>query len=445
MKNRRTFLQAGLGLTAAAAAAGVGPRWLRDRIISRASGEGPLAPQILIMATSSEGDPVNASIPGSYRAGVDYPDDPAFAPMEFFGDPAVQGAALWGKRVLDGQTLLYGLHDDLRERLAFIHHRTEAVAHSEYDRTMRLRGKVKGPAGTGEEMLPSAIAQELALVAEMQNMATDMLPEPICLGPERMTIGGSPLSPLRPSALEALFKEPPDAPTLRAMRAKKMDEMYLVHEPKFTRAQKAFMARYRQSGLQAVSYGEKFAGVFEALGTDLDKVDGTRDQIIAAVALAKERVAHVITIHLPFGGDTHKDSNFALEVEQSIESIKDLNFLWEQLTAAGLKDSVTFAMFNVFGRSLGHDDGRSHNPHHNVMLMFGPHVKAGVAGGLDKDLRSTSFDPSTGKSMAGAAITAELGAAAAGITLMHALGIDPLRAKARIPEGIPIDALLSAP
>jgi hypothetical protein len=434
MTNRRTFLGFGLG----AAAAAFAPRRAREWIIPEAAGGQVPKPTTLILATSSYGDPLNASVPGSYGSpAITHPADPAFAATDVtLGAVSVKGAAMWGPLVPDG----FGLPDALRARLAFIHHRTDAVAHSEYDRVMCLRGAVKGPVGVGEEMLPTAIAQELALALDC------IQPEPICLGPERMTVGGSPLTPLRPTAIKSLFSQQPGVlGSLRSKRNARIDALYAKVSANGTRAQKAFLSQYMDSRARASMLGGDLAPLLAEVGetVDADAIDGPQDQLITAVALAKLNVAPVITIHLPFGSDNHKDLGLVEEAEESVASIKLLSDLWTRLAAQGLTDSVTFALFNIFGRTLAATNGRSHNPDHNVLVMFGPNVKGGVAGGLDEELRASAFDPASGEASPDGLVTPTDSAAAAGATLMRATGVDPARVAARIPSGTTISALLT--
>jgi Protein of unknown function (DUF1501) len=427
MKTRRVFLRSSLGLAVAAMATGLAPRILRDEIIPEASGETLIPPSILFLATSSRGDPLNACTPGSYVTGTIRGADPELAATDVdLGGKLSKGALLWSQ-----------LPANLRARLAFIHHRTGAVAHSDYDRVMRLQGAVKTPQGNGEEMLPTALAQEL------HKALGTLQPDPICLGEERMTSGGAPLTPLQPSALKALFSAAPSVlDDLRTLRDAKVDAMYATLKASGTRAQRAFFDDYVISRERARQLGIDLGNLLAELPADPEVIDGAADQIVAAVALAKLKVAPVITLHVPFGGDNHKDPNFSTETEETIAGVAHLAKLWERLTTHNLTENVTFGMYNMFGRTLDSQNGRSHNPDHNVLVMFGPGVRGGVGGGLDDKLLATDIDPATGESKAGAAIAASDSAAAAGATLMVAAGVTRQAAIVRIPEGKPIDALV---
>jgi hypothetical protein len=229
---------------------------------------------------------------------------------------------------------------------------------------------------------------------------------------------------------------------LRALRDAKVDAMYADLKASGTRAQRAFFDKYVISRDRARQLGSELGSLLAELPADPEVVDGAADQIVAAVALAKLRIAPVITLHVPFGGDNHKDPGLAIEAEETIAGVAHLAKVWERLGAQNLKADVTFAMLNMFGRTLDSHDGRSHNPEHNVLVMFGPGVRGGVGGGLDEKLHASDIDPATGAAKAGAAIAASDSAAAAGATLMVATGVTREKAALRIPTGKPIDALV---
>ncbi len=429
MNTRRAFLKSGLGLALASAATGLAPRWIRDGIVPDATAAPPAGATFVILATSMGGDPMNVSVPGSYTSpAINRPADAAFDAADItLGNKTVKGAAMWGT-----------LPSGLLSRLAFVHHKTFAVAHSEYDRVMRLQDAIKGASGNSVEMLPSTLAQELA--PSLGTLQTD----PICLGPERMTIGGGPLSPLKPSGLKALFSGSISTlDNLKALRDAHVDKMYANLKASGTRAQKAFFDDYVLSRERSREIGQNLSTLLAALPLDPNDVDGPDDQVVAAVALAKLNVTPVITVHLPFGGDNHSDSGFANELEESVDSMGTMSLLWNTLVQQGLTDKVTFAIYNMFGRTLDSNNGRSHNPDHNVMAMFGPNLVGGVAGGLDDKLAASDFDPATGAVGAGAGVGVQDSAAAAGATLLVAAGVSAERAAVRIPTGKVVSALLA--
>ncbi|MFM2416142.1 MAG: hypothetical protein RL385_865, partial [Pseudomonadota bacterium] len=102
--------------------------------------------------------------------------------------------------------------------------------------------------------------------------------------------------------------------------------------------------------------------------------------------------------------------------------------LMAQLARDGLADKVTFALLNVFGRTLisSGPGGRNHNPDHAVSLIVGSRMRAGVVGGLvrsGKDVAASPIDGSTGAAAAGGDISVDASLGALGKTLGAALGL----------------------
>ncbi len=141
----------------------------------------------------------------------------------------------------------------------------------------------------------------------------------------------------------------------------------------------------------------------------------------------------MISIHIPFGGDNHVDTALATETKQTVAGVASIGNLWTQLTAAGMQDRVTFAMMNVFGRTLsashGSTNGRNHHGDHHVTVLIGKPMKGGVVGGLEpanNDYRATSIDSRSGGAVAGGSgdIPFSETLSAAGKTLGAACGVD---------------------
>ena len=130
-------------------------------------------------------------------------------------------------------------------------------------------------------------------------------------------------------------------------------------------------------------------------------------QVTAAVALIKMNVSPVITIRIPFGGDNHTDDGLMRsEVPQHESGIRAIGQLMEALRVAGLQDQVTFAAYNVFGRTLKKNGvtGRDHWGSHHATMMMGAGLRAGVVGGLEpkaSDYYATPIDSQSGQGQAG--------------------------------------------
>src|SRR5207247_10375671 len=108
--------------------------------------------------------------------------------------------------------------------------------------------------------------------------------------------------------------------------------------------------------------------------------NGPEAQVTAAVTLIQMKVSPVVAIHIPFGGDNHRDPGLATETAETLSGVATIASLMRQLAAAGLEDRVTFATLNVFGRTLGpgNGNGRSHNGNHQVSLTTGGPFRGGV-------------------------------------------------------------------
>ena len=410
-------------------ATGLPKAWILGERVAHAA---DLTPQFLILATSGNGDPLNANAPGSFVNGAqNSPLPELLAEAVTFGDASHQAAKCWGT-----------LPEELRARLAFFHHRTYTNAHPEHRKVMALQGAAKSAGGNGQEMLPSLVASELATT--LGTIQT----EPIPLGNELITFEGRALDNIDPSGLKSLFDQPDDLLTgLTSLRDQEIDAIYGDLRVNGTRMQKQFLDRYALGREQVRKLGEDLAQLLTRLPIDPTERDSPVDQIIAAVALIKFKVAPVVTVHLPFGGDNHNDSDLTVEAQDTVNSIGTLNTLWTELTAQGLQDQVTFASLNVFGRTLKRNagGGRNHNQNHHVMTLFGKHVKGGVIGGVDvvdQDYGAVGIDSKTGKADPNGDIAPLASLESAGKTLAAALQVPSDRIEARISAGKVVSAAL---
>jgi hypothetical protein len=151
-------------------------------------------------------------------------------------------------------------------------------------------------------------------------------------------------------------------------------------------------------------------------------------QVLAAVTLIQMNVSPVVSIHIPFGGDNHRDIALATETTQTVAGVATIAALMQQLAAAGLADKVTFMSLSVFGRTLGpgNTDGRQHNGNHQVSIAIGKPFRGGVIGGVGPvapDYGALPIDSTTGA--AGGDIRAVDTLAAFGQTMLASVGADP--------------------
>src|SRR5205085_10308136 len=126
----------------------------------------------------------------------------------------------------------------------------------------------------------------------------------------------------------------------------------------------------------------------------------------AAATLIKMNVAPVVAIKIDFGGDNHSDALLAKETAQHVTGVQLIGKLMDTLAGYGLQDQVTFAMYNVFGRTLKKlgTAGRDHWASHHTTVMIGRAIRPGVIGGLEPqagDYYASPIDSKTGKGVTG--------------------------------------------
>lgn len=427
------MLLGGGGLVLRSVATGLSTAFLTE---GTASAEPAKTPTALLLSTCQSGDPFNVSTPGSMidaglRATWNATHGAATAAVDLqLGGRTYAAARPWAE-----------LPPALLARLGFIHHRTFAETHTEHEKVLRVFGALRGAAGNGTEMLPSAIAAEIAAgLGSLQK-------EPITLGEERVTYESRFVERLTPVELKTLFAGTKGKPDLVKLREETLDQIYRELKATGTKAQRTYLDRVATSRLQAAHLGEQLAvdlGIVPVDETsvrtlvpglvadyELDAVD----QVLTAVALLKYKITPAVTIHLPFGGDNHRDPGFAEESTDVQGGVRMFALVHQKLAEAGLADKVTFASLNTFGRTFGTADGRAHNSAHHVMAMFGPHVKGGVAGAPKKETRdwgAAGFDATTG-APGGGDVAEDKTFACAARTLMRACGVPDARIDVRLP------------
>jgi hypothetical protein len=141
------------------------------------------------------------------------------------------------------------------------------------------------------------------------------------------------------------------------------------------------------------------------------------------------KVTPVIAVHVPFGGDNHRDIALQAETTQTVSGVATIAALMSQLAAAGLQDQVTFMSLNVFGRTIGpgNSDGRQHNLNHQVSLSIGKPFRGGVIGGvvpLAGDYGCLPITSATGQGSASGDIPALQTLGSFGQTMLSAVGVD---------------------
>ncbi|MCH2110630.1 MAG: DUF1501 domain-containing protein [Polyangiaceae bacterium] len=388
----------------------------------------------IILSHAGSGDPLNAGAPGTYVDGVEHNPSPLLAATDcVLGNTTVQAAKPWSE-----------LSADLRERMTFIHHRTYTNAHPEMPKVLAGHGAVTAIESNTGEMLPSALSSFLG------DALGTIQKEPITIGNTRLTYEGRPLDLMDPKELKSLFNDPESLEgSLRALRDAELDRIYSGLRESGTAAQKAFLDRFALGREQARQIGADLGALLERVPLDEDDQNGGRDQVLTAVALLKLNIAPVVSVYIPFGGDNHGDSDLSIEATETVSGVATIQFLWDELKAAGLHNRTTFASMNVFGRTLlrNSSGGRNHNGDHHAMCLFGPRVKGGVIGGIErskKDFQATPIDSSSGAALPDGDIAPEESLESAMRTLGAAAGMGTDMLDSSISGGKQIEAALVA-
>jgi hypothetical protein len=384
--------------------------------------------QYLILSTSGSGDPLNANVPGTY----DFPTiahslDPLMAKTQFkLGGTTVEAAAPWST-----------LPQPLLDRTTFFHHTTLTNNHANQPKVMRLMGATRR-----QEMLVSFFASQLAPCLQTVQQ------EPVVVGAsgsgEFLSYQGRVLPALSPSALRDTLANPAGPlGTLQALRDADLDRLNAVFKAHGTSQQRAYLDRLAQTQTEA-------RGISQALLDNLAAITANdpTNQVLAAVTLIKMNVSPVVSMHIPFGGDNHTDTDLAGETKQTVAAAGTLAFLWQKLTDLGLQDRVTFAAMNVFGRTLSKKGttGRDHLANHHTTVMFGKGIKPGVVGGLVPqagDFAALPIVSATGAGDPNGDIVFSDTLGAMGKTLGMAVGVSPDALDMNITQGKPVLSALA--
>jgi hypothetical protein len=390
--------------------------------------DAPEKAQFVIFATSGQGDPINANAPGAYDdPNITHPADPSMAPATLtLGGTPYTAAAPWA-----------ALPQDVLDRTAFFHLMTDTPVHPKEPDVLKLMGST-----TAGEMLPSMLAKALApCLGTLQT-------EPICLGAttpsEALSFGGTALPIIPARALQATLTTPAGPlADLQALRDQTLDQIYDLYRSEASPAQRAYIDSLVTSQTQIRNLNQDLLSALTSI-TD----NGAASQVLAAVTLIQMKVTPVISVHLPFGGDNHRDVGLANEAAQTVASLATIADLMQKLAAAGLSDQVTLASLNVFGRTLGpsNTDGRQHNPNHQVSFAIGKPFRGSVIGGVvpvQNDYGALPIDSKTGSGSAGGDIAEVDTLASYGRTLLAAVGVSPATIQNQITTGTVIAAALA--
>jgi hypothetical protein len=386
-------------------------------------------PQYLILSMSANGDALNCNVPGTY-------DLPAtFAAGTVNHCDPTDGSMTATSLKLNGTQWTAakpwaGVPQAVLDRTVFFHHLTGTANHGELGRVFALFGALRRG-----QWMPSYFASTL------QTCLGTVQPQPVTIGGEQLSFGGQYLPKLTPTGLKAVLSPPTGvAAQLQALRDDTLNKINAAL--KTNRAQTTVERAYLDNVAMAQSDLRKMV---QQVATDLSMItaDDANNQILAATLLIKMNVTPVVTIHLPFSGDNHTDSNFTNEGTQTNASVTSIKTLMSKLTSYGLQDKVTFASMHVFGRTLDTLNGRGHNASHSVSLMIGKGFKGGVIGGIVPGGHAASIESASGRASDGGDLAATDTLASLAKTMGVGVGLTDAQVNDQITSGVVVRAALA--
>jgi hypothetical protein len=377
--------------------------------------------QYLIVSSSSQGDPLNCNVPGTYEAPeIIHPLAVELAPTAVtLGQKTVNAALPWASTEVGG-----ALAPATLARTNFFHHTTKSTVHGDQPKVMKLMGGMNR-----NEMLVSAYAKHLA------PCFGTVQAEPVAVGArgnatELVSFSGRTLPSISPTQLKQLLTGARNSPLvkLRTVRDASLAKLNAMAKADSTGIQKQFLDTLATSRAQVRQLAEALATTLT--GITADDVNG---QALAAAALISANVTPVVTMHIGFGGDNHTDTDLADEATQTVTGVQGIQAVMNALATLGLTDKVTFATLNVFGRNLNGiaktvgRTGRDHYGNHSVAVLIGKNIAPGITGGvaLNSNMAhaATDIDSATGAGMPGGDVPVAQSHVAMARTLGVALGI----------------------
>ncbi len=384
--------------------------------------------QFIILATSGNGDPINANVPGCYLdPKITHSADPTMAATPLsLGGQSYTAAAPWAQ-----------LPQSVLDRTTFFHLMTNTPVHPKEPEVLRLMGTVYQ-----SEMLPSVLAKNLApCLGTIQS-------QPITVGAtspsEGLVYQGQAQPIIPPLSLKATLTSPTGPLSkLQPLRDQTLAKLYDVYKNGASPAQRAYIDSLMTSQEQVRNINQSLLDMLSSI-----KDNSVASQVTAALALVQMKVTPVVAIHIPFGGDNHHDTALQNEAMQHVAGVAAIASLLSQLASAGLQDQVTFLSLNVFGRTLGpaNTDGRQHNPNHQVSIAIGKPWKGGVVGALapvSGDYGATAIDSKTGRGSSSGDISPIDSLASFGKTTLAAVGVDSATIDTTITAGKVITGALA--
>jgi hypothetical protein len=384
--------------------------------------------QYFVFNTLGSGDPLNANVPGMYDDPmITHSADPTMAPTKLtLRGQSYMAAAPWAT-----------LPQAVLDRTTFWHTMTNTPVHPKEPDVLKLMG-----ATYNGEMLPSLLAKHMGpCLGTIQT-------QPIAVGAstpsEGLSYAGAALPIIPALALKATLTNPAGPLTnLQPLRDQTLNQLYDLYKTTANAAQKTYIDSLVTSQLQVRNINQSLLDALTSI-----KDNSADSQILAAVTLIQMKVTPVISVHIPFGGDNHRDIALAAETAQTVAGVATIGSLMSQLATAGLADNVSFVTLDVFGRTLGpsNTDGRQHNQNHQVSVTIGKPFAGGVIGAvgpLAGDYGALAVDSKTGKGSASGDVAALDTLASYGRTLLTAVGVDAATLQTELIGGTIIPAALT--
>ncbi len=412
----------------------------------------PSKAQYFILSTSGNGDPINAGAPGTYADSkiIHSPFVTGNSQTTALNDMTPTQFMMAGKQVT-GAKPWSTLPQNVLDRTVFWHLMTNTPIHPKEPEVLQLNG-----ATPYHEMLPSLLAKAVSSYLPLNGATCGTVQlQPISVGgagpTEAISYNGSVLPIIPPIALKDTLTSPTlNAPAgaiagLQSLRDTTIKIVYTMYKTTATPAVKVFIDATVNTQDQLRSLNQSLIQSLSMIATTTDPV---QQQLLAAVTLIQMNVAPVISIHIPFGGDNHSDPTLTTESTQTVSGVGYIASLMSQLAAAGLQDQVTFMTLNVFGRTLATnagttaDNGRAHNPNHQVSVTIGKPFKGGVIGGVTPvsgDYGAMGVVSATGAASASGDVAPVDTLGSYAQTLLQAVGGDP----GQISQGKVITAALA--
>ena len=407
--------------------------------------------RIAILASSSEGEPLNVCGPGTFEpAHADYFSHPNAADIDLSEviPRTVNGMSLGVESLSEAAEVTLGLErvrmaqcfsalsPEMLSHMVWFNYQSGANIHPQYADVLTSFGQVRGGDGRGSEQLPAAIAQEIA--AHVGTTTAD----PLVLGSGAFVSNGASLANYSPTKLKTLAESVglamggPD--NFAVMYDAFIDEAYREVRETGTAQQRRFFDQHAASRIEAADFGSALGDLLVDI-TD----DSIESQMRCAAVIAKLSLAPVVMVDMAFGGDNHQDAGLLTETNQTLEMIAALDAYWTAIHDLGVADEVVFANLDVFGRDPNSDgNGRSHYGSFVSGMMVGTHLQGGVVGGwaLEGKATATGINSETG-APEDADIPADETLPAYFRTIMDAAGVSPDRQEVRLPTGTRVSSV----